>query len=177
MERLFFTSFESPYGRLWVMRNDEGIVRLILPPPSRRKIDPGPSLLADFRDRNMPGFQMMESKNQFRDVSRWLKSLFRGNPPAETIPVDLYGTDFQQRVWEIVYKIPFGTTITYGAISNRLSRRSSAARAVGAAVGANPVPLIVPCHRVIGERDKLVGFGGGLRMKQGLLREEGILLL
>ncbi len=177
MERLYFTSFESPYGRLWVMRSDQGVVRLTLPPLSRRKIDPGPSLLADFRDRNLPGFQMMESKNQFRDVSRWLKSLFRGTPPAEAIPVDFFGTDFQKRVWETVYGIPFGTTLTYGAISSRLKRRSSAARAVGAAVGANPVPLIVPCHRVIGERDKLVGFGGGLKMKQGLLREEGILLL
>ncbi len=177
MERLYFTSFESPYGSLWVMRSDNGVVRLILPTPSRRKIDQGPSLLAEFRDRHLPGFQMMESKNQFRDVNRWLKSLFRGDPPAEVVPVDLFGTDFQKAVWEIVHGIPFGTTITYGAISKRLRRRSSAARAVGAAVGANPVPLIVPCHRVIGERDKLVGFGGGLKMKQGLLREEGILLL
>ena len=177
MERLFFTSFESPYGRLWVMRSGEGVVRLTLPPPSRKKLDPGPSILVDFRDRNLPGYQMMESKNQFRDVNRWLKSFFRGDPPEEDIPVDLYGTEFQRAVWEIVYKIPFGHTITYGSISTRLGRRSNAARAVGAAAGANPVPLIVPCHRVIGERDKLVGFGGGLKMKQGLLRGEGILLL
>jgi methylated-DNA-[protein]-cysteine S-methyltransferase len=177
MERLHYTSFESPYGRLWIMRSEQGVVRLILPTPGRRKVDPGPSLLAGFRDRHLPGFQMMESMNRFRDVIRWLKSLFRGDPPAEEIPVDLFGTDFQKKVWEIVYRIPYGTTLTYGAISHRLGRRSSAARAVGAAVAANPVPLIVPCHRVIGDRDKLVGFGGGLKMKQGLLREEGILLL
>ena len=177
MERLYFTSFESPYGRLWVMRDGERVVRLTLPPLQRRKPDPGPSILADFRDRFLPGYPMMESKNQFRDVNRWLKSLFGGDPPAEDIPVDLYGSEFQKTVWEIVHKIPFGNTITYGAISIRLRKKSSAARAVGAAVGANPIPLIVPCHRVVGERDKLVGFGGGLKMKQGLLREEGVLLL
>jgi len=177
MERLYFTSFESPYGRLWVMRNGERVVRLTLPPLSRQRPDPGPSILADFRDRYLPGHQMMESENQFRDVNRWLKSLFGGDPPEEDIPVDLYGTDFQRAVWEIVHKIPFGNTLTYGTISTRLRKRSNAARAVGAAVGANPIPLIVPCHRVVGERDKLVGFGGGLKMKQGLLRGEGILLL
>ena len=177
MDRLYYTSYESPYGRLWIMRSGEGVVRLTLPPPTRRKLDPGPSLLVEFRDRNLPGFQMMESKNQFRDVIRWLKRYFRGDPPEEEIPVDLYGTEFQKAVWEIVAGIPFGRTVTYGAISSRLRRRSSAARAVGAAVGSNPVPIIVPCHRVIGERDKLVGFGGGLKMKQGLLRGEGVLLL
>jgi len=177
MERLYFAPLESPFGRLWAMSTPDGLARLILPSSSRRVIDPGPSLLARWRDRHTPDHHLMESPSRFRDIRRWLKQYFEGGIPDVDIPLDLRGTPFQQQVWAIVRDIPYGNTITYGNISVKLRQNSSSARAVGSAVGSNPVPLIVPCHRVIGENCKLVGFGGGLKMKQDLLRREGILLL
>ncbi len=177
MDRLNFASFETPYGPIWALRTDDGIARIILPPTTKRKVDPGPSILVDWRERHNPGFQLMESKTQFRDLYRWLRSYFGGNPPDEVLPIDFYGTPFQKAVWDIVAKIPYGHTTTYGTISKQLRQKSSSARAVGAAVGSNPVPLVVPCHRVVGVDSKLVGFGGGLKMKQDLLRREKVLLL
>lgn len=86
-------------------------------------------------------------------------------------PLDLRGTPFQQRVWAEVARVPYGVTITYGEIAVRVGR-PRAARAVGAANGANPVPLFVPCHRVIGASGALRGYGGGLEVKAALLKLE-----
>ena len=177
MERLYFSPVESEFGRLWALNTPEGLARLVLHPSSRHTIDPGPSILSRWRDRYAPDHYLMESPTRFRDLQKWLKQYAEGFIPDVEIPVDLKGTPFQQKVWEIVARIPYGNTITYGLVSRKLRKKSSSARAVGSAVGSNPVPLVVPCHRVIGESGKLVGFGGGLKMKQDLLRREGILLL
>jgi methylated-DNA-[protein]-cysteine S-methyltransferase len=88
----------------------------------------------------------------------------------------LRGTEFERAVWREIQAIPAGQTTTYGDIAATLERRD-ASRAVGAAVGANPVSLIVPCHRVIGLDGGLTGYGGGLPRKEWLLRHEGVLLL
>ena len=82
------------------------------------------------------------------------------------------GTVFQRAVWAEVACIPYGATTTYGEIAQRIGR-SGAARAVGAAVGANPLPILIPCHRVIGAGGSLTGYGGGLEVKAALLRLEG----
>jgi len=177
MERVHVASFESPYGRLWGLRTPKGLATLLLPRTNRARLDLGPSHLVAWRDRHLPGWQIYESKNQFRDLQRWLREYFAGEEPREAIPLDLYGTPFQLSVWKILQDIPYGTYTTYGSISRKLRRSASAARAVGTAVGSNPVGIVVPCHRVIGHDEKLVGFGGGLRMKQDLLRREGVLLL
>ena len=177
MERLYFAPLDTVYGRIWALSTSAGLSNLLLPPTSRRGPDPGPSRLVQWRDRHTPGHQMMESPSRFRELKRWLKQYFEGRVPDVEIPLDLHGTPFQQQVWAIVRDIPYGTTVTYGNISTMLRQKSSSARAVGSAVGANPVALVVPCHRVIGENGKLVGFGAGLKMKQDLLRREGVLLL
>lgn len=90
------------------------------------------------------------------------------------LPLDVRGTAFQRAVWAKVAGIPYGTTTTYGEIAQRIGR-AGAARAVGAAVGANPLPILIPCHRVIGARGSLTGYGGGLEVKATLLRLEGAL--
>jgi methylated-DNA-[protein]-cysteine S-methyltransferase len=92
------------------------------------------------------------------------------------VPLDLLGTEFERAVWDELMRLAPGRTTTYGAIAATLERRD-AARAVGAAVGANPVSLIVPCHRVVGASGSLTGYGGGLDRKEWLLRHEGALLL
>ena len=87
------------------------------------------------------------------------------------MPIDLYGTDFQMRVWEQLKAIPYGETVSYAEIAQRLGK-PTAVRAVGGAIGANPVLFIIPCHRVIAKNGKLTGFRAGLSMKESLLRLE-----
>lgn len=90
----------------------------------------------------------------------------------DTIPVDPGGTPFQSSVWRALRSIPPGTTTSYGDLARRIGA-AHAVRAVGAANGANPIPIVIPCHRVIGANGKLVGYGGGLERKAWLLRHEG----
>lgn len=101
-----------------------------------------------------------------------LESYFAGRLKVFTIPLAPNGTEFQRRVWSTLREIPFGTTISYADLARRVSN-AAAVRAVGAANGRNPIPIIVPCHRVIGSDGSLTGFGGGLPRKQWLLRHEG----
>ena len=100
-----------------------------------------------------------------------LREYLRGARRQFTVPLDLRGTPFQLDVWRAVDAVPFGKTTTYGSIATSIAR-PNATRAVGRAVGANPVPLIIPCHRVIGSSGELTGFGGGLPLKERLLALE-----
>ncbi len=102
-----------------------------------------------------------------------VEAFLGGGAVAFSVPPDLSaGTPFQRRVWAALLKIPRGETRTYGWIARRLGR-PAAVRAVGAAVGANPIPLLVPCHRVVGSDGSLCGFAGGLALKRRLLAMEG----
>ena len=103
-------------------------------------------------------------------AAEWLDAYFAGEMPDFTPPLALRGTPFQERVWAALMEIPRGQTATYGELAERLS---SSARAVGGAVGKNPVSLIVPCHRVLGAGGRLTGYAAGLDKKQALLALEG----
>jgi methylated-DNA-[protein]-cysteine S-methyltransferase len=104
-----------------------------------------------------------------------LRRFFAGDLSAlSTIPVRLHGTDFQRRVWTMLRHIPVGETWSYRALARAIGDER-ATRAVGAANGQNPIPIVVPCHRVIGSDGRLTGFGGGLPCKAWLLRHEGAL--
>jgi methylated-DNA-[protein]-cysteine S-methyltransferase len=92
------------------------------------------------------------------------------------LPLAAEGTEFEQRVWDALRTIPYGATTSYGEIARRLGDAHNA-RAVGTANGKNPIPIIVPCHRVIGTNGDLTGFGGGIERKRWLLAHEGALLL
>jgi methylated-DNA-[protein]-cysteine S-methyltransferase len=107
---------------------------------------------------------------------RELRDYLAGRIRTFVVPVDLHGvTSFQSRVYDRLLKIPFGQVVTYGRIAQDLGApHSGAARAVGQSVGANPVPILIPCHRVVGADGRLTGFGGGLRRKAALLRLEGV---
>lgn len=108
-------------------------------------------------------------------AARQLEAYFQGRPPAFDLPLDLgAGTPFQQRVWQALRAIPRGRTTSYGALAQQLGV-PGAARAVGAAVGRNPVSIVVPCHRVLGQDGQLTGYAGGLPRKEALLRIEGAL--
>ena len=105
---------------------------------------------------------------------RQLSEYFAGTRREFDLPLRPAGTEFQRRVWDVLATVPWGTTTTYGAIAARLDLPPGASRAVGAANGANPLPVVLPCHRVIGSDGTLTGYAGGLDRKALLLRLEGV---
>lgn len=107
-------------------------------------------------------------------ATRELAEYWRGERSTFDVPIDARGTDFQGKVWQALRRIPSGSTVSYGAIARDLGN-AAAVRAVGAAVGRNPLSVIVPCHRVIGGNGSLTGYAGGLPRKTALLELEGVL--
>ena len=122
---------------------------------------------SDLREGELPVFE---------EAEWWLAQYFSGREPDFTPPLHLTGTPFQIAVWEALLTIPYGGTMTYGELARALARNGgfprASARAVGGAVGRNPVSLIVPCHRVVGASGTLTGYAGGLERKQWLLTME-----
>ena len=110
------------------------------------------------------------------EAARQLRAYFAGELVSFDLPLELHGTEFQRRCWLALATIPYGQTVSYGEQARRLGLGADAARAVGAANGRNPLPIILPCHRVIGADGSLTGFGGGLDVKRYLLEHEGALL-
>ena len=110
------------------------------------------------------------------EATRQLESYFAGELVAFDLPLELDGTEFQRSCWLALASIPYGQTVSYGEQARRLGLGPDSARAVGAANGQNPIPIVLPCHRVIGADGSLTGFGGGLHVKRFLLEHEGALL-
>jgi methylated-DNA-[protein]-cysteine S-methyltransferase len=119
-----------------------------------------------------PGAGWAESSiGVLEEAARQLCEYFSGSRKGFDLPLAPEGTDFQRAVWRELQNIPYGRTISYGELARRIGN-SKASRAVGAANGSNPIPIVIPCHRVIGANGKLTGFGGGLPIKQKLLALE-----
>lgn len=126
----------------------------------------------------------LERDGEERDIpvlvqaKQWLDQYFSGQAPALTVPLHMTGTAFQLEVWDILRRIPYGQTTTYGALARQIALRRGlpwmSAQAVGGAVGRNPISILVPCHRVIGADGSLTGYAGGVDRKKALLRLEGI---
>jgi methylated-DNA-[protein]-cysteine S-methyltransferase len=117
-----------------------------------------------------------DSNSLIAETARQLRAYFEGRLRQFDVPLDLQGTDFQKRVWRQLVTIPYGETRSYAQVAAAIGA-SRAVRATGAANGANPVPIIVPCHRVIGATGRLTGYGGGLPLKKRLLELEGAVSL
>jgi methylated-DNA-[protein]-cysteine S-methyltransferase len=156
---LSYKFMTSPVGELKVIASDEGLVAVMW-----RSSRPQRVPLDDYvEDPTCPLLLRTEKE---------LSEYFSRKRKAFTVPLDMRGTHFQKQVWEALLAIPFGETRSYGQIANQLGN-PKATRAVGAANGQNPIPIIVPCHRVIGANGSLTGFGGGLEIKEQLLALEG----
>ncbi len=105
------------------------------------------------------GWSPLSKKTPFlQNIKQLMDDYFDGLNPAFTLPLDPAGTDFQKQVWQVMCKIPYGKTMTYGEVAEKLN---SHPRAVGTACGLNPIPIIIPCHRVVGKQGKLTGYSGG----------------
>ena len=123
----------------------------------------------------IPDAEENETIGVFEKTRAWLEEYFTGEQPEADIPLHLDGTAFQRSVWELLADIPYGETVSYGELAGKLSERSKrkvSARAVGGAVGRNPVSIIVPCHRVVGADGSLTGYAGGTGRKKRLLEIE-----
>ena len=147
---------DTPVGGLLLARDDAGL-RLIHFQNGRRPQRPEPA----WQQRN----------EDFDDVVEQLQDYFAGRRRQFDLPLAPTGTPFQQRVWRALLDVPYGDTISYGELASRIGQRT-ASRAVGLANGSNPLPIVIPCHRVIGASGKLTGYGGGLPIKQQLLALE-----
>jgi len=149
---------ESPVGKLRLVASEKGLVAILW-----EHDNPHPIRLDDPPDDDRQPILV--------ETERQLKEYFAGKRQDFSIPLDMRGTPFQKSVWEALMAIPFGETRSYGQVAKQLGR-PKAMRAVGAANGRNPIPIVVPCHRVIGSSGELTGFGGGLAAKARLLKIE-----
>ncbi len=126
----------------------------------------------EFAPAGEPGGQRNDRNPLIAQAAQQLAAYFAGTRRVFDLPLDMQGTPFQVRVWQYLGTIPYGQTRSYAQVAEAIGA-PSAVRAVGAANGANPIPIVVPCHRVIGASGKLTGYGGGLPLKQRLLELEG----
>ena len=167
--RIAYAGMDSPVGRVWVATTEHGICAV--------GVGAGqPHRFLDWLTRHVDAEPPREDAAAVADALTQLREYFSRIRHAFDLPLDVHGTAFQQAVWSELDHIAYGATTTYGEIARHIGR-PRAARAVGAAVGANPLPIIVPCHRVIGADGSLTGYGGGLEAKTALLQLEGALPL
>ena len=158
---------DTPIGTLLLAATPAGLCRISFDPEPEREID---ALARSF------GTRVLRSPRPLDETRRELDEYFAGRRRTFDLPVDLRPIpEFQRTVLTELVRIPFGRVETYGGLANRIGR-PRAARAVGGALNRNPVPIVVPCHRVVGSTGSLVGYGGGLERKERLLTLEGALL-
>ncbi len=153
---MYYCYLDTPIGELLLAGEDDKLTMIGFPKGSMRR-DPEPDWI--FNEKPLA------------TARQQLNEYFAGTRKEFDLPVALSGTEFQVSVLEALQEIPYGETVSYGEIAKRIGR-PKAVRAVGAANGRNPIPIVVPCHRVIGSSGDLTGFGGGLDTKEALLRLE-----
>jgi len=156
MNPVRYTKIESPVGPLLLVADGAGL----------RKI-----FFENGRDRAQLDSSWTEDARFFNDTISQLHSYFAGGLKEFDLPLAPEGTPFQLKVWKRLCEIPYGETMSYGELARRIGN-PNASRAVGLANGANPIPIVIPCHRVIGSNGKLTGYGGGLPIKEKLLALE-----
>ncbi len=152
---MYYSYHESPVG--WLLLYGEDLLEGVVFPKSKTKIK--------------MDAQWVPVPSRFDSVKKQLDDYFQGRLKIFDLGLSLQGTDFQKKVWHALTQIPYGKTISYGELAQRIGN-PKACRAVGLANGKNPIPIIIPCHRVIGKNGKLTGFGGGIPVKQHLLELE-----
>ena len=156
MSTMVYTQIESPLGPLLLAADDAGLRQI---------------LFVNGRHPARPESSWKEDRVPLNDGIRQLHAYFGGELEKFDLPLAPEGTPFQLGVWRSLCDIPYGETISYGELAGRIGN-PKASRAVGLANGSNPIPIVIPCHRVIGSNGKLTGYGGGLPIKEKLLALE-----
>ena len=158
---VWYTLLDTPCGALCIAGTTQGLTRVEFQ-DGERPVRPQP----DWR----------EDQGVLDEAREQLQAYFEGRRQRFTLPVAPEGTPFQQRVWQELQEIPWGTTTTYREIAEHLGQ-PAAVRAVGHANGRNPIAIVIPCHRVVGADGRLTGYAGGIATKRRLLQHEGALLV
>jgi methylated-DNA-[protein]-cysteine S-methyltransferase len=153
----FTKQIDSPVGTLTLVADDTALVAIRW--PGEKGEEAGDSVAGE--------------SPVLRDAAAQLREYFAGTRQTFDLPLRMQGSDFQKKVWEWLRRIPYGRTWSYGELASAVGN-PAASRAVGMANSRNPIPIVVPCHRVIGSNGRLTGFGGGLPAKSALLTLEGI---
>jgi methylated-DNA-[protein]-cysteine S-methyltransferase len=166
---VYCTSFDSKIGLIYVASTDRGVCKVSPPRQTKREFF---RWLGDHFDDN----EVTDNKSRNREAIEQLSRYFNGKLAKFTVPVDLIGTPFQVRVWKELARIPYGSTISYKQLARRVGT-SRGFQAVGRANAVNPVPIIIPCHRVLGTDGSLVGYSSGVKTKEFLLKLEGALMI
>ncbi|MEL0539304.1 methylated-DNA--[protein]-cysteine S-methyltransferase [Staphylococcus debuckii] len=157
---MYITDYQSPVGILTLETDGENLTGVYY---------------EGQLNKDNPNLEKVNQDEQeiFKKVSIWLDAYFEGKNPEINFPYKAAGTEFREQVWNELTKIPYGETVTYGEIAKKLAemrgKKKMAAQAVGGAVGSNPISIIIPCHRVVGQNNSLTGYGGGLEIKKQLL--------
>ena len=154
---MIYDTYDSPLGKMVLCCDGEYLTAVVFEGQA-------------YEDKHIPQDAVWGSCPVLEETKVWLRKYFQGNTPQKLPPVKLEGTEFQKRVWELLLEIPYGNTITYGELAEKLGCKS--AQAVGGAVGRNPVSILIPCHRVLGANGKLTGYAGGIERKEALLQLE-----
>jgi methylated-DNA-[protein]-cysteine S-methyltransferase len=157
-DTVYYSYLESPLGKLLATSDGECLSGLYFP---------------CHQDRHRPSAEWRRDDACFAEVRRQLREYFAGKRHKFDVPLRMKGSQFERRVWSALCKVAHGTTVSYRDIARRIGQ-PTACRAVGLANGRNPIPIIVPCHRVIGADGSLTGYGGGLETKRWLLALEGV---
>src|SRR5450631_1874353 len=155
-----YTYLDSPIGRLLLHSDGTAVTGLYMDVPGRPQ-------------RALENWVEYGGAGPLPQAIGQLKEYFHGTRREFNLPIRLHGTEFQQRVWNMLTEIPYGVTWSYGELAKRIDN-PNASRAVGLANGRNPISILVPCHRVIGADGSLTGYGGGLERKRWLLAHEGL---
>lgn len=161
-----YTEMDSPIGTLVVAATDAGVCHIEFGSMEEHREE-----LEAWSARWVKTRTWIRRDEELADVREQLEAYFRGDRRRFDVRLDLRGTAFQRKVWAALCEIPYGSTVSYKEIGQRIGN-AKAVRAVGGANHCNPVPIIVPCHRVIGADGSLVGYGGGLHIKKYLLELE-----
>ena len=156
-DSIYYTTIASPVGTILIAKNSQGLCHISFEQDSNRKSPEAEGWHFD--------------PTAFKEILAQLEAYFKGDLHHFDLPLAPTGTPFQLQVWYVLQTIPYGETISYGELAGKIGR-PQAARAVGAANGKNPLPIVVPCHRVIGSNGLLTGYAGGLHIKEALLALE-----
>ena len=165
MEKIYYADIETPVGPVWAAQSNKGLLRVNFTCPEEK-------LMADIAKSTETVPEYRPSK--LDDLGNWLDGYFKEKNPVFKGKFDLRGTTFQKNVWKALFKVPYGVLISYGQLAEKIGK-PKASRAVGNAVGENPVAIVIPCHRVVRGDGGIGGFGGGLPRKRILLNVEGVL--
>ena len=166
MNTKFKSYYNSPLGKIIIVTDNASVYGVYF--DSQKHLP-----------ENLEDYEINDNILAIKEIKNWLDEYFEGkNPSVKNLSIKLIGSEFKLLVWGVLKTIPYGKTLTYGEIAQMLSKKMNkekmSARAVGSAVGHNPISIIIPCHRVLGKNNKITGYAGGIDKKLELLKLEGI---